>query len=206
MKQKWLKTGLVVSALGIATPALAVDATSVANMDSTDMERPEASLEVLGGVMGFTGELGNQTGLGPGWGLKANTQPRSFLGVELGYEGSRIPISDVRVGNSEGIWRHNATALAKVGPLVRDFQPFVGTGFGVSYLNPSNGADAVYNTDFQGEFPVAAGIDFRKGKLIAGARATYSWLLGDNLTTVPGTGRTAEGGLLNVGLNVGGQF
>jgi opacity protein-like surface antigen len=126
--------------------------------------------------------------------------------VEVGYEGQRLPINDNRVSDGNHIWRNNGSAMAKLGPVVDRWHPFVGAGLGLSYLNVSNGSEPVYSNDWQTELPLAAGVDYRVGHLFAGARATYRLVGGEGLTTVPGTGQDAKGSLFNANLTLGGRF
>lgn len=191
----------------IAGPAFAVDATQVGRRSGYNEPNVEGGLDVRVGLGGFTGELGDETGVGPLFGINANAQPYPLIGVEAGYEGQRVPIDDGRVGDGEGVWRNNGTLLGKVGPVLNQkWRPFVGVGLGLSYLNPSDGAEDVYQNDWQTELPIAAGLDYRFGNLFAGARATYRLVGGEEIVTVPGTTDDAKGSLFNGNITVGGRF
>ena len=63
----------------------------------------QGDLNVLlkGGVGDYTGALGTFTSTGPSWGATLNFQPYLFLGVELGYEGSRQLVDDNRFAEGE---------------------------------------------------------------------------------------------------------
>jgi hypothetical protein len=94
-------------------------------------------------------------------------------------------------------------ALAKVGPQLGqngDLRPFVGAGFGVSLLNPSDDGEILFDNDFVTEVPVAAGVDYKFGAVTAGARATYRFLGGEDL------GLAQDGNAINFGVNLGGSF
>ncbi len=205
---------LSVVALGAAGPALAIEATRVGEALDFEEERMQVGLDVQAGLGSFTGDLGDRTGVGPLLGIAAGAQPWRFLGIELGYEGQRLPIEDPRIQDGEAMWRHNASLMAKAGPLLIEdrLRPFVGAGFGLSYLNASDGASATglyANNDFTREVPLAAGVDYRFGaqkNIFAGARATYRLVYGEEFVdAATGVGQ-AEGNLLNFSATVGGRF
>lgn len=209
MRLRSMMRGLVVAGLGLAGPALAVDATQVGRRVGLDKQSQDVSagLDVRAGLGGFTGELGDETGVGPTLGINAIAQPVELVGVEVGYEGQRLPIDDSRVPDDSSLWRHNGTILGRIGPLIDEkWRPYVGAGLGLSYLNPSDNTRTFYDTDFQTELPLAAGVDYRFGSFFAGARATYRLVGGEEITTVPGTGEDAKGSLFNGNITVGGTF
>ncbi|HZI13431.1 MAG TPA: outer membrane beta-barrel protein [Myxococcus sp.] len=200
----WIKGALAVTALGVAGPALAVEATEVGQRLNYD-QNPPVGVDVRLGLGGFTGELADDTGVGPLLGINAGAQVYPFIGIEAGYEGQRLPIDADVAGNGEGIWRHNVGLLAKVGPTINEkWRPFVGTGAGLSYLNPSEGAEGEFENDFVTEIPVAAGVDYRLGNIFAGARATYRVLGGEEF--VDDGGNDDKGSLFNASITVGGRF
>jgi len=198
--------GIAAALLCLGGPALAVEAQNVGealNYNAT----PPVGIDVRLGLGGFTGDLGDETGVGPLLGINAGAQPWSFIGIEAGYEGQRLPINDNRVADGEGIWRHNVGLLAKVGPLINEkWRPFVGAGAGLSYLNPSEGAEGPFDADFVTEIPLAAGVDYRIGSIFAGARATYRVLGGEEFVVDPTTAEDDKGSLLNASIMVGGRF
>ncbi len=198
--------GIAAALLCLGGPALAVEAQNVGealNYNAT----PPVGVDVRLGLGGFTGDLGDETGVGPLLGINAGAQPWSFIGIEAGYEGQRLPIDDNRVVDGEGIWRHNVGLLAKVGPLINEkWRPFVGAGAGLSYLNPSEDAEGVYENDFVTELPLAAGVDYRLGNLFAGARATYRIVGDEELVDNPTDFADEKGSLFNASIMVGGRF
>ncbi|HSP78218.1 MAG TPA: hypothetical protein VLQ93_06795 [Myxococcaceae bacterium] len=205
---------LSVVALGTAGPALAIEATRVGEALGFEEEKTRVGLDVHAGLGSFTGTLGERTGTGPLLGIAAGAQPWRLLGIELGYEGQRLPIEDPRVGDGEAMWRHNASLLAKAGPLLLEdrLRPFVGAGLGLSYLNASDGATdtGLYaNNDIIREVPLAAGVDYRFGEqrnIFAGARATYRLVYGEEFVDAATVVGPAKGNLLNFSATVGGRF
>ncbi|HEX5750768.1 MAG TPA: hypothetical protein VFZ09_31370 [Archangium sp.] len=157
------------------------------------------NVSVTGGLNTYTGDIGDDTGPGGFLGLQANSRPLPLVGLELGYEGSRNPFEDI----NGGLWRHNVGALAKVGPELGangNLRPFVGAGFGVSLLNPSEDAEVLFDNDVVTEVPLAAGVDYKFGGVTAGARATYRLVGGEDL------GLAQDGNIVNFGLQLGGAF
>lgn len=207
MRKTSMVTGLAVAGVCVAGSALAADATEVSRKLSFSEEDVQAGLDVGVGLGGYTGKLGNETGVGALFNITANAQPWKYIGVEAGYEGQNIPIDDARVLGGNNIWRNNGTLLGKLGPVIdHKWHPFVGAGFGLSYLHASSGSRDVYNNDWQTEVPVAAGIEYRLGHLAAGVRATYRFVGGEELATIPGTNDDAKGSLFNGNLTLGGRF
>ena len=209
-KTKW-GLGALAAAVLVAAPAFAQD--DYIPDDDTDREASifeedrgggggvfnDLNVAVLGGLNAYTGDIGDNTGAGGFLGIQANSRPLPLVGLELGYEGSRNPFEDI----DGGLWRHNVGALAKVGPELLangNLRPFVGAGFGVSLLNPSEDGEILFDNDVVTEVPLAAGVDYNFGAVTAGARATYRLVGGEDL------GLAQDGNIVNFGLQVGGAF
>jgi hypothetical protein len=207
MKSRSIVGGLAAGALLFAVPALAkVEAQEVG--EKLDTSQAKVGLDVRLGLGGLTGEAGQDTGTGPLLGIAADAQVTRMLGVEVGYEGQRIPINESLLGTSgEGLYRHNLGLLAKAGPLVdKKWRPFVGAGVGLSYINPTKGADFLYDTDIVEEVPLAAGVDYTFGNIVAGARATYRLMYGESFADHVRPGGDDTGNLFNASLTLGGRF
>lgn len=207
MKIRSVMGGLAAATLLCAGPALAaVEAGQVSRKLQPNEEGAQAGLDVRVGFGGLMGDVGKETGVGPLLGITAVVQPYELLGFEAGYEGQRLPIDDVRVANGEGIWRHNVGLLAKVGPLVQEhWRPFAGVGAGLSYFNPSSGAEPLFDNDIVEEVPLVAGVDYHFGSLSAGARASYRLMFGESFANDALAGGPG-GNLLNATLTLGGRF
>lgn len=159
----------------------------------------DLGVTVRGGLSTYTGRLGGTSNAGAFLGVQADVQALRWAGVEFGYEGS---FNNLEGGSESGsLWRHNVGALAKVGPLINAVRPFVGAGFGVSYINPTGEARSIgYDDDVITEVPLAAGVDYQIGDWMVGARATYRLLGGEDF------GPVDDGNLFNAGVSVGGRF
>ncbi|WP_375767318.1 porin family protein [Archangium gephyra] len=215
MKIRSWMGGIAVVALCTAGSAFAaIDAADVGNRLDFNPDQTKVGLDVRLGVGGLTGDLGARTAPGPLLGITAGAQPWRLIGLEAGVEGQRLPIDDARVGDNQALYRYNLGVLAKAGPLVMQdkLRPYVGAGIGVSYLNVTDDAEALYQNDILAEVPLAAGVDYRfTDNIFAGARASYRILAGDefadaaNVTLNPGEDN-ADGNLLNFALTVGGRF
>ncbi|WP_224366913.1 outer membrane beta-barrel protein [Hyalangium versicolor] len=207
-----MKIRSVMGALAAATvlcagPALAaVEATQVSRRLNLEDQETRVGLDVRLGLGALQGDIGRETGTGPLLGIAAGAQLNPLLGVEVGYEGQRLPIDDRLVGDGEALYRHNVGLLAKAGPLIeRHWRPFVGAGLGLTYFNPSDGAEVLFNNDVAGEVPLAAGVDYNFGNIFAGARATYRLMFDEGFAddAFP----NANGGnLLNASITLGGRF
>lgn len=208
MKSRSVVGSLATAALLFAVPALAqVEAQEVGEKINFDPDRAKVGLDVRLGLGGLTGEPGKDTGTGPLFGVAADAQVWNALGVEVGYEGQRIPINESLVGEGEGLYRHNLGVLAKAGPLINNkWRPFVGAGLGLSYINPTDGADFLYDTDIVEELPLAAGIDYNFGSIFAGARATYRMMYGEGFADDVRPGGDDDGNLFNASITLGGRF
>lgn len=208
MKSRSVVGSLAAAALLFAVPALAqVEAQEVGEKLNFEPDKAKVGLDVRLGLGGLTGAAGEDTGTGPLFGVAADAQVWSGLGVEVGYEGQRIPISESLVGDGEGLYRHNLGVLAKAGPLIDEkWRPFVGAGLGLSYINPTDGADFLYDTDIVQELPLAAGLDYNFGNIFAGARATYRMLYGEGFADDVRPGDDNGGNLFNASITLGGRF
>jgi hypothetical protein len=184
----------LVLGLGVAGTALARDGD------------PRGAVKVFlsGGVSDYTGEVGDDIDTGPAWGLTVNVQPTNILGFELGYTGSRNTVESDLLPDA-ALTRNGATGLIKLAPPFIDVvKPFVGAGLGASYISASGGA-GLYDSDLVEEVPVAAGIEFNKGGLTAGLRATYRLLVDESFAADTTTGNP-QGGLFDASLTLGGRF
>ncbi|HEX5746027.1 MAG TPA: outer membrane beta-barrel protein [Archangium sp.] len=215
MKIRSWMGGIAMVTLCTAGSALAaVEASDVGERLNFNPDQTKVGLDVRLGVGGLTGDLGARTAPGPLIGITAGAQPWQLLGVEAGVEGQRLPIDDDRVGDNQAMYRYNLGVLAKAGPLVlqQKLRPYVGAGVGVSYLNATDGADAIYENDILAEVPLAAGLDYRfTDNVFAGARASYRILVGDEFAdtasvTLNPADDNPDGNLLNFALTVGGRF
>ncbi|AGC46431.1 hypothetical protein MYSTI_05144 [Myxococcus stipitatus DSM 14675] len=188
-------------ALIAASPALANDA--------TEGKRGDVNVFLKGGLGDYTGDLGDLTDTGPAWGLTLNVQPTTFLGFEVGYEGSRNGLDDIRLlGDGPAIVRQGGSALVKLSPpLFTGVRPFVGAGFGLTYVDVrGTGIGGLYDSDTQEELPVAAGLEFNSGALTAGLRATWRLLLDDDFARGAMNGEDVKGGLLDGSVTLGARF
>ncbi|AEI68159.1 hypothetical protein [Corallococcus macrosporus] len=188
---------LAFAALGTAGPAAA--------QERREGKRGDVNVFLRGGVGDYTGGLGDLTSTGPAWGVTLNVQPTTFLGFELGYEGSRNGITDGRLLEQPALIRQGGSALLKVSPpFLTAIRPFVGAGLGVSFMDVSGPAESLYASDTMPEVPLAAGVEFNRGALTAGIRTTYRVLLSEGWAD--GAVEDTNGGLLDASLTLGARF
>lgn len=196
-----LPRGIIAGALALALAG----AGSASAQERKPGKRGDVNVFLRGGVGDYTGGLGDLTSTGPAWGLTLNVQPTTFLGFELGYEGSQNGINDIRLLEEPSIVRQGGTALLKVSPpFLTAIRPFVGAGLGMSYVDVRGAGADLYESDTMQEVPLAAGIEFNSGGLTAGFRTTYRVLLNEDWATDPVD--EDEGGLLDASLTLGARF
>ena len=190
---------------GTLALALATAGTASAQ-ERKEGKRGDVNVFLRGGVGDYTGGLGDFTSTGPAWGVTLNVQPTTFLGFELGYEGSQNGVEDVRLLEEPSLVRQGGSALLKVSPpFLTSIRPFVGAGLGVSYVDVRGQAADLYGSDTMQEVPLAAGVEFNSGALTAGFRTTYRVLINEGWAEeLPPD--DSEGGLLDASLTLGARF
>ena len=190
---------------GTLALALATAGTASAQ-ERKEGKRGDVNVFLRGGVGDYTGGLGDFTSTGPAWGVTLNAQPTTFLGFELGYEGSQNGVEDVRLLEEPSLVRQGGSALLKVSPpFLTSIRPFVGAGLGVSYVDVRGQAADLYGSDTMQEVPLAAGVEFNSGALTAGFRTTYRVLINEGWAEeLPPD--DSEGGLLDASLTLGARF
>lgn len=169
----------------------------------------DLNLLLKGGVGDYVGALGEFSSPGPTWGATLNFQPYDFLGVELGYEGSRQVVDDNRFleTSAPSLMRHGGSSLIKLSPpFLESVRPFIGVGLGASYVSVSGEANGLYESDFMEEVPMAAGLEFNSGAFTAGVRTTYRLLLNEEFAEAALAEAGPSGGLFDAALTVGGRF
>ena len=197
--------GIMAGALALAL-ALAAAGTASAQ-ERKPGKQGDVNVFLRGGLGDYTGGLGDLTSTGPAWGLTLNVQPTTFLGFELGYEGSQNGVDDVRLLEEPSLVRQGGSALLKVSPpFLTAIRPFVGAGLGLSYVDVRGNTGAgLYGSDTMQEVPLAAGIEFNSGGLTAGFRTTYRVLLNEGWAE-EALVEEDEGGLLDASLTLGARF
>jgi opacity protein-like surface antigen len=195
---------------GIMAGALALTlagAGTAAAQERKEGKRGDVNVFLRGGLGDYTGGLGDLTNTGPAWGLTLNVQPTTFLGFELGYEGSQNGVEDIRLLEEPSLVRQGGSALLKVSPpFLTAIRPFVGAGLGISYVDVrGNGGAGLLDSDTMQEVPLAAGVEFNSGGLTAGFRATYRVLLNEGFAEEALVDDN-DNGLLDASLTLGARF
>jgi opacity protein-like surface antigen len=195
MLRRFIQGGALVVGVLCAQPALA------------QKKQGNVNVFLRGGIADYTGDLGDLTRTGPLWGLTLNLQPTTFLGFEVGYEGSLNKVGgDSILGDAPSLLRNGGTTLVKLSPpFLTAVRPFVGAGLGLTYVSVRGPGSGLFDSDLMGEVPLAVGLEFNTGGLTAGVRATYRVLLDQdfaNATSEDGVG----GGYMDASLTLGARF
>lgn len=198
-----VRRGIRAGALALALAA----AGSAAAQERRDAgKRGDVNVVLRGGVGDYTGGLGDLTSTGPAWGVTLNVQPTTFIGFELGYEGSQNGVDDVRLLDEPSVVRQGGSALLKLSPpFMTAVRPFVGAGLGMSYVDVRGQGADLYESDTMQEVPLAAGVEFNSGAITAGFRTTYRVLVNEDFAQQAATDEN-EGGLLDASLTLGARF
>jgi len=164
------------------------------------------NLQAKGGVSNYFGGLNDVTAAGPSWGVGLAVQPYRVIGFEFAYEGSSNRVDDSRLSTSPALMRNGASAIVRVAPPLMDrIRPYAGVGLGASYVSVQGNAQGLYRSDFMEEIPLTFGVEFNRGSLGAGIRATYRWLV-DAGFAAQALPRASGGGLFDAGFSVGARF
>ncbi|NPC71444.1 hypothetical protein D7Y27_23280 [Corallococcus sp. AB004] len=194
MLRRCLQGGALMAVVLCAGPALA------------QKKQGDVNVFLRGGIGDYTGDLGDVASTGPLWGLTLNLQPTTFLGFEVGYEGSQNKVSDSRLFDAPSLVRNGGSALVKVSPpFLTAVRPFAGVGLGLSYVDVRGAGAGLYDSDLMEEVPLAVGLEFNTGGLTAGVRGTYRILIDQDFagaTSTDGVG----GGLMDASLTLGARF
>lgn len=198
---KGLVRGLVGLALLGALPAFAQVT------EPTRVRDREVKVDLHGGAGGYTGNLGDITGVGPMWGVSVGTDATPYIGGEISYDGGRVPMDDPRLDGG-GLMNNAVQGALKLKAPLGDVEPYVMGGIGVGLLSPNLGAQIYYNSDWVTEIPVGAGVDVDLGAINAGVRGTFTNLYGEELADVgvPSVVDNTTGSRFSGTITLGGEF
>lgn len=209
MKKVWWAA---VAAATFALPAMAKEAGAKANEISwhTMTERNKVSemftVQAEAGVGAYGQGLGDSTGIGYTFAGRIGADVFRGFGIEGNYNLWRTPLTDPRLEQGAALWRNGISGLVKAyAPLEIPARPYIGTGYGLSYVRANSKGEGLYRNDWQSEFPIAAGVQVDAGPITAGIRGTYGFLAGVE-TNQNATVRGKNGSLLQGALNIGGRF
>jgi hypothetical protein len=149
------------------------------------------TVNILGGIEGYTGALSSRLDLGPTYGVSVRWDGLAgWLGMELGYSGSGINLqlspAFTPVGTS--IYRNGGyfdllpgIPLALNGAGTAVLRPYLLGGIGVDRFSVQNYAVTAvgYQSTTVGAVPFGAGVAFRSGPYVADARFNWTWETGN---------------------------
>ena len=161
-----------------------------------------------GGASFYTGDYATYTQWGPSWGAGFGLSPTKWLTFEVAYEGSHNQTQGAFFTQPDkpGLLRNGVDALLKLTLPLEWFRPFVGAGYGVSWLGATGSNTTGLGSAFLQEVPVAGGIEFMAGPVVIGARFTYRFLFSNGIVVQDPNLPNLHGGLGDVQLTLGGAF
>jgi len=207
MTIRYFRWGALIASLMLAAPASAQIAEATDIGSPTGQEFEEVDAQLRGGMGWLAGGLGDLTGLGVTWGVQATAKVNDFVGLEAAYDGARIPIADDRLTEDAGVFLNGVQALAKgYLPIDAPVEPFVGVGLGLTYANPGDGAEDLYQHAFIAEIPIAAGVEYSSGYFVASARGNWTPFFGESFADTAVIGENPNGSQFGVSLSAGAKF
>lgn len=168
------------------------------------------TVEVGGGVEGYTGAYGADINPGPGWNAIADIKPTKALGLELGYTGATNDVDHGLAHSSQGvvngadIVRNGGHAAIILGAPTA-ISPYVLGGVGVDHYNfrGVNGQFG-FRDDTAGNIPVGVGVRATAGHFNADLRMKYDYPFSDGFSPV--TNNVVTTGRYQGTLQLGGTF
>lgn len=168
------------------------------------------TVQVGGGVEGYTGQYGADINPGPGWNALADIKPWKAAGIELNYSGAANDVDHGLAGSSQGAVNgadivRNGGQAAVILQTPTAIAPYVLGGVGFDHYNYRgvNGQFG-FRDNTNGNIPVALGVRATAGHLNADLRAAYNYLWSDNFSPV--TNNVVTTGRYAGTLQVGGSF
>jgi len=134
-------------------------------------------VELNGGVVGYTGRVGNHTSAGVGYGITGAYNPNPLLSYEIAYQGNTNGIDN----SDRKITSNILQGDVKFGPQLGGpfaWRPFVFAGLGLDFVNSGNNDFGLTNA-LQLEIPLGIGAELFTNKVWrVGARGTYNFAPG----------------------------
>lgn len=202
-----MKTGTFLMAASMAL----IPASAFAALTDYAPPGQTLSLQVGGGVLGFTSGLNNATNNGDTWDLRAVLFPRSLLGLEGAYVGLMNNFSD---GSGRQLMGNGGEALLRLnlGGMHGSVQPYLAAGVGYeSFYIRGSGSGATgggggggggyatvpgsYQSSNDMSIPAAVGIDAYLGsseRAVIGARVGYRTFLNNKVQANTGAADAKE--------------
>jgi hypothetical protein len=184
-----MRQALVLSALLLSsTPGLARGETVIASSEPGPTEAHHFTVQLQGGVEGYTGPLSPRVDPGAMWGVSLAYDPVPFLGIEVGYTGAvnelqpSLEIEDPNPGGPDLI-RHGGYFVITPGVPFRlpssgdtSFKPYALGGLGLDrYLARGLTPRLGFQTQTIPNIPFGVGLRAHVGHLTADARVNGAW-------------------------------
>jgi Outer membrane protein beta-barrel domain len=176
---------IILAALVLVAPAAMADS--------------EVSLVLQGGASHYQQALSGSN-YGVAYGARLGILPLPFLGVELGYLGTRNDLSVSSDGSvpAATLSTNEGYADLRVNLFPNIVTPYIFGGYGLTWVNGA--ASAGIANDHVSTLPFGGGLEANLGNFKLGARFQYNYLFNDIFA-----GTNGNGSPTNAGVNKGGH-
>jgi hypothetical protein len=159
----------------------------------------ELSLVLEGGASHYEGSLSGSN-FGAAYGARLTLMPIPYLGVELGYLGTRNNLNGDTTNGLEAatLSSNEGYADLRVNIIPGPVTPYIFGGYGLTWL--SGAAVAGVPDDHVNTLPFGGGLDFNLGAFKIGGRFQYNYLFNSIFA-----GTNASGSPTSAGVDKGGH-
>jgi len=170
----------------------------------SEPDRPSTfTIQAQGGVLLFPGEAQDRVGTGIGYGGLIAWKPLPLLGVEASYQGANYQSSGDVGGPQTSIFENGGQLLLRVGPRLRNLEPYVLAGGAFSHVTVRNDRGVVRDIrdDTVAKVPLGVGLDWHLQPLqakrsdthvVLGLRGAYQLVFFDDFLPTLESGRGAD--------------
>jgi len=168
------------------TPAYAQPVV-VEKKDEDKAKMRGVTVQLNGGVEGYTGDVNRSVKPGPSYGVNLDLRPSKVLGIELGYTGAVNEFRNTGDVNGADIVRNGGQALLTLGLGAAPVQPYILGGVGVHRYNVRGTNVLGFKDDTNGAIPVGAGLRTHIGHFTADARLDYNFIFSQDFAPTADT-------------------
>lgn len=202
---------------GVLTPLLFAGPAAAQGPEAPRREPDKPStftVQAQGGVLIFPGAAHDLVGTGLGYGGLIAWKPLHLLGFELSYQGANYRIRGEVSGPQTTIFENGGQLLLRVGPRLRNFEPYVLAGGGFSHITVRNDRGVIRDIreDTVAKLPLGIGFDWHlqpvqarqsDTHLVLGVRGAYQLVFSDDFLPSLDSDRGADQIAISLLIGVG---